>query len=396
MWEVVVLHGLSKCGNIQNEVTLPSGRRPDILFENGALRLIADVTAASDEGIDQGNPYYELSELIEGAKNKLKLPVGGLDLRVHSRKEHTKRGTRTLLRLPPRKKLQEFVSQKIVPELLKQMSAGTLPVRIMIDDDDVGIDITIDPSRSPHSSCGFSAYNVPTIKDNNPLYNALKAKAKQLRAADGITGIIVGDGNCTALSERTTHWQGVSTRDIVDEFFRQFSSVDFILLLSVREGLRDWSSHQRPMRRNDANLFLRKGCEACVELKALFEAMIEYFPKPAMMPVNGALRACEDDYDLGHHGGYVMSGSRMVRLSLREFTEVLAGLRSFQDDGTQYVEARQALPQESSPVQAIILANLKAGRLPKSIEIIKTDEDHNDDWVEIRFGEIDPAIAPLR
>jgi len=36
------------------------------------------------------------------------------------------------------------------------------------------------------------------------------------------------------------------------------------------------------------------------------------------------------------------------------------------------------------------------GRLPSSIEIIKTDEDDSDDWVEIHFGEVDPAIAPLR
>jgi hypothetical protein len=47
-------------------------------------------------------------------------------------------------------------------------------------------------------------------------------------------------------------------------------------------------------------------------------------------------------------------------------------------------------------VQAVIVRNLLEGRLPASIEIIRTDENDNDDWVEIRFGEIDPAIAPLR
>ena len=30
------------------------------------------------------------------------------------------------------------------------------------------------------------------------------------------------------------------------------------------------------------------------------------------------------------------------------------------------------------------------------LEIIETGEEDNDNWVEIRFGEIDPAIAPLR
>jgi len=41
MWELVVLHGLSKCGAFRNEVALASLRRPDILFERGALRLTA-------------------------------------------------------------------------------------------------------------------------------------------------------------------------------------------------------------------------------------------------------------------------------------------------------------------------------------------------------------------
>lgn len=36
MWELVVLHGLSKCGDLRSEVALVSQRQPDILFEQGA------------------------------------------------------------------------------------------------------------------------------------------------------------------------------------------------------------------------------------------------------------------------------------------------------------------------------------------------------------------------
>lgn len=91
-----------------------------------------------------------------------------------------------------------------------------------------------------------------------------------------------------------------------------------------------------------------------------------------------------------------MSGSNVVRLGLREFTEIFAGLRSLQDNGAKYVEAARKFPQESNYLQAIVLRNLMDGRLPESIEIIKTGEEDNDDWVEIRFGDIDPAIAPLQ
>lgn len=396
MWEVVVFHGLSKYGRLQNEVALASSRRPDILFEDGSLQLTADVTAVSDDGLDKNNPCQELSQLIEAAKDRLKLPSGGLDLRIRAKHEDTKRGAHMVLLLPPRGKLQEFVNQTIVPKLREQMAAGTFPLHIEIDDEDVSLDITIDPTKPPYSSVSFAAYDIPKIKDRNPLYRALKAKGEQLRGARGITGVIVGDGDCVALSSRSAGWDTVSTRQIVAEFFRQFSSIDFVLLLSVREKGHGWLPYPPPVRQNEASLFVREGCEAGPKLNTLFHAMVEHFPKPAMMPVNGALRAREDDYDLGHHGGYSMSGSGAVRLGLREFTEIFAGLRSLQDNGFKHVEAARKLPQESNQLQAIVLRNLKAGRLPESIEIIKTGEDDNDDWVEIRFGGVDPAIAPLR
>lgn len=354
------------------------------------------MTAVSDEGLDNNNPYRELSQLIEAAKSKLKLPIGGVDLRIRAKHESTKRGNRTVLLLPPRGKLQEFVNHLILPQLREQMTAGASPLRVAIDEADVSLDITIDPTRSPYSSAGFATYDAPKIRDRNPLYNALKAKAEQLRGAEGITGIIVGDGNCAALSDRSANWDEVSTEQIVAEFFRQFSSVGFVLLLSVRESRHGWSSYPPPVRQNDARLFVRDGCDARSELSTLFQAMLEHFPKPAMMPVNGAFQACEEGYDLGHHGGFSMTGSGVVRLGLREFTEIFAGLRTLQDNGAKNIEAARKLSQEPSQLQAIVLRNLRDGRLPASIEIIKTDEDDNDDWVEIRFGEIDPAIAPLR
>lgn len=396
MWELVVLHGLAKCGSLQYEMPLASLRQPDILFEKDALRLTADVTSVSDEGLDKNNPYHELSQLIETAKNKLNLPAGGLDLRISAKHESTKRGTRTVLLLPPRRTLQEFVHHKIVPMLSEQIASGALPLRIVINDDDVGLEINIDPAKSPYSSGSFAAYDVPKIKDRNPLYSALKAKAEQLRGASGITGIIVGDGDCVALSRRSENLGEVSTKQIVAEFLRQFSSIDFVLLLSVREACHGWPIDPAPVRQNYVSLFVQEGYDAQSELNTLFQAMKEHFPKPSMMPVNGALRAREDDYDLGYHGAYSVSGSRVTRLGLREFTEIFAGLRTLQDNGAKYVEASRKLPQGPNHLQSIVLRNLREGCLPESIKIIKTGEEGDDDWVEICFGEVDPAIAPFR
>ena len=90
-----------------------------------------------------------------------------------------------------------------------------------------------------------------------------------------------------------------------------------------------------------------------------------------------------------------MSGSK-VRLGLREFTEIFAGLRTLGDGGARNVEAARKAPRPPNHLQSFVLHNLMEGRLPASIEVIKTDEDDSDDYVEIVFGEPDPAISPLR
>src|SRR6516165_6123352 len=61
VWEVVVLHALSKHGTLGHEVPLPSGRRPDVQFTASGLSFIADITATSDEGLHEKNPYREFA-----------------------------------------------------------------------------------------------------------------------------------------------------------------------------------------------------------------------------------------------------------------------------------------------------------------------------------------------
>ncbi|MET0890329.1 MAG: hypothetical protein ABWY09_09350 [Stenotrophomonas maltophilia] len=396
MWELVVLHGLSKCGAVHYEVPLASSRQPDICFQKNDLKIIADVTTISDEGLDDGNPYQELMRLVESAKSRLKLPIGGLDLLIRAREESSARGTRTVLMLPKRSGLQAFVNDVIVPRLRQQISEGSFPLRLAIEDEGVGLDLVVDPSKSPINSASFSNYDIPTIKDRNALYSALKQKAKQLRGADGIRGVIVCDGDCVALGERSSMSRGVSPEEIVKEFFRQFSSVDFVLLLSVRQ---QWDMRLSPLDKrllNTQALFVRDGNEAKGELSALFDEMMLHFPQPAMLPVNGGLRAREDRYPGGHHGGYQMPNGNTIRMSLREFTEILAGLRELEDGGATNVEAARRRSAEPSRVRAAVLAHLADGRLPESINILPGGEDSSDDWVEVTFGGADPAVAPLQ
>ncbi len=394
VWEVAILHSLSKLGELRNEMSLESGRRPDVVFSNGSLTVTADVTAVSDDGLDEQNPFHELSALIEAAKNHLGLKIGGTDLRVGSRRSETSRGTRTVLRLPERRRLSEFVRNEIEPRLREQIAEGREILEVTIEDDSTSIQVIIDSRKSPYSTGSYAAYNVPTVKDRNPLYNALRSKADQLRGGAGFVGVIVGDGGSRALADGQNHWSQVSAKEIVNEYLRQNSSIHFVLLLSVREE-RGRSTIGPPARKLHASLAFNKSTAVPRELEDLFHQMMAEMPRPAAMPVNAAFRAREAGYGWGHHGGHQMSGKR-IKLSAREVLEVLAGRRTVHDLNNSHGWSSSTAGTQTSTMPNFFERQLQQGRLPTSISIVKTDENDSDDWIEIEFGDPDPAITPFR
>lgn len=107
----------------------------------------------------------------------------------------------------------------------------------------------------------------------------------------------------------------VSADGIVGEFFRQCSSVSFVLLLTVREDQIRWNV-ANANRSNHAKSIVRLGCPAAEALQALFQVALEDLLPPIMMPVIGAVRAREISYGLGFHGGGGLKGGK-VRVSLR-------------------------------------------------------------------------------
>lgn len=393
MWEVLVLHALGTCGDLRHEVPLASGRQPDIEFDNGTLRFTADITCVSDDGLDDNNPYTRLSEEIRDMLIRMGMPGGGVHLRVKSTRTTNRRGSKTVLRLPPKARLRAFVQNRIEPELKRQRRAEAPLLKISIDDQEAGLDLMVNTLNTQSSSGGHAAYDIPGMKDSNPLFSALKAKARQLRAAEGLTGIIVCDGDCRALSNHYQARDGFSTEAIIHEFFRQHSSVHFVLLLTIHEEARPRMAAARPERKILGRLLCSDSAHSREEINALCRQLMKAFPKPRISATNGALRAREKELDIGHHGGFSMSG-KIIRVSLREMTEVLAGLRTFADDGAKYVRAARRFPNAvENHIQLIIQHKLSEGRLPVAMKIIEGDEDDNDDWVEIEFGNPDPAIT---
>jgi hypothetical protein len=394
MWEVAVLSSLAKISSIDHELPLESGRKPDVKFISPELTFTADVTCVSDRGLDDENPFDELMRLLSKAQAKLGLPSGGLDLRALSKDVTSRRGQRRVLRLPPKNKLHDFVRNDVLPQLRAQIAEGAPRLRVIIDREDVGVEITIDPNGSEFTTGGYAPYSSPTIKDQNPLFNALKQKASQIRAAEGLKGIIVGDGDCAALSTDRVGPDAFSPKQIAAEFLRQYSSVGFVLMI----GVRDVFGSTMPVHYVNSLypiLITRENDETRMRLATVFEQMLKHFPKPVNSAVNGALRASETGYELGNHGAYEMCGSK-IRVSAREMMEVLAGLRTFDDLGSLKSDKQGRNTTGKSEITKAFEHEIALGRLPARMSIIETSDDDNDQWIEFEFDRRDVAISPFQ
>ena len=396
MWEVVILHALSKLGTLQHEVALASGRRPDVRFKDGDLLVNADITAVSDKSLHEQNPVEELIRLIEQAKARLGLPIGGVSVAIESSTQYLPGGHKISLRMPERKRLTEFVRDKVVPEIKRLIESGTNAPTFTISDGDALLHLSIDPSRSPYNNASYAAYNLPFVRNRNPLYRTLHDKAKQLRGALGIVGIIVGDGDSATLANLTGGPGALGGRAIAEEFLRQHPSVHFVLLLSVEEPRFAWHQARPTERRLVAELVQRKSNSPPAELETLVLRMVNLLPKPIAMPGNAARRAKEPSFGLGHHGGYKMSENR-VQVSTREVFELLAGRSTVEEIN----HTRDELSDDESirspnTLPRLIELYLSQGRMPTKISIIKTGDDDSDDWMEFEFGPPDPAITPFR
>lgn len=380
MWEVVTLESLSQLGEIKHEQPLSTGRKPDVVFIGNQVNFIADITTISDHGLDEISPQKELADQLTEMRKRLGIELQGMNLTIGNKIDRKKSGNKVSLKLPKRKYIRDFVSQKIEPVIKKQLADGDKPLSLIINDGETELELTIDLMSVPYDSSHHAVYDIPTIVDSNPLYNALKGKKNQLRDSQSTTGVIVCDGGSTTLAERIS---GVSTEEILRKYLRLNSSIDFVLLITVREKRSSPLNFHDVTRSVFAEILSQDTFEKNEELKRVFDEMIKKMPKPILMPVNAALRACEDKYPLGFHGGGRNLGDKHY-FSLREMMEILS----------DSVDPKMA--RYSSEISTYFKKWLEDGCLPSSISLKENSENSSDTWIEVVVGKPDPAISPFK
>lgn len=394
MWEVVILSAFARHGAIDYEKALDSGKKPDVQFRGrDGLDFIADVTCISDEGLDKDNPIDFLYKNILLTAKRLNLPPGGINLQVKGAQKESSRGVRTTLKLPKHGEIPRFVKQVIEVEFKRQLKQGNKKLHLQIDDEEASILLSIEIGTTRFNSVGHPSYDIPFIIDRNPLYSALSSKAKkQLKSAKGNVGIIVCDGDCKTISS-TLRRERNDVAAICLEFFRQYRSVDFILIFSVSEqsdGLSLNSANKKKIA--TVQLMARPGFAKIKNVKDLLAKILPEFPVPINTPVNAAYLAKQEGFGSGHRGGFTVSRNK-VKISSRVIMELLSGRKSIEEFNGDYEWDGKV--QESKVLSMInpFESKIREGRLPIKISVEKSLDD---DWLEFEFGEPDAAVLDFK
>jgi hypothetical protein len=382
-WEQVILNAASKVGSIQYEPTLGGRRKPDLLLRSkSSFEFIADITTASDKGLNRLNPVDALHEEFERHQRKRKLLNGGFDVRIDSHSRTIYRGSNETvsLMLPKRSEFKAKIFNAAFHKFMD--SVCSVPDRCRAyhaRDVDTSIHFIYDPRKRGRNAGQHLSYTVANRLDQNPVYNALKSKGDQLKAVgyNGIRGIFLCDGGCQMLRTGPT-WANFGRDEVVRYFLKQFDSVAFVVALVVRE--KSSSSKRDIIVEPTLYSLATRGGEG--ELQAVVAELLRQIPKLVDAPEN-ALRQHKLRNGLsGRYWGNLVMGSD-IRMSARVLLEILAGEKSLSE-----FERDFGLKPGENPFKQ----RLESGRLISEVSIERRP-DEDDDVVTLRFGNRDAAVG---
>lgn len=400
MWELVFLRALSSIANLRHEVELPSGRRPDFEFvlthEGRYVPIVGDITSVSDAGLDEQNPVELLGDEITRLAKKYKLNPNHFSRDVKGGRVGEFGTGKMALRLPPRGELLALMREKVEP-FVRGLAESAEPKGKFVHAG-VGVEFSIGYDQSQEfARGGWVSYDVAVSLTNNPIYRALKAKPKQLKAAPqhAIRMVILCDGDCAAMRS-SVFSQNYSARQISEEFLRQNSSVDLVMLVSVERKQVNFAHSRLQMNYEvvaAAPRYRTSRINPGLISKVIEELnqAVQVIPLPKRELCNAA-RFCKDrsyGYGIGMLGGSM--GHKPLKISSRALHELLAGQMTLE----RFIEAHGWDEVSRRGMKNPFKRTLDAGEMIASVDV-ENAGDEDDDWLAFEFGPSDPAISPFR
>lgn len=383
VWETVLLSALDRIGDVQFELPLDDGRSPDVLFKYpmGPRCIRLDITCVSDAGAEERNPIARFVEEIELAAVRAGVRPNGLYVHV----EHIvdAKGRPQLL-LPTAAQRQGVISSFVKPFLEEIRRSHRAIGSIEIKEPGIAVQINYDQSQ-PFLSFNHVYFKRARSLQVNSLWNALKAKARQMRSvnASEMKGFLVCDAGCDLLFHSSS-WDRVGVNEIVLEFLRQNRSLSFIAVLSsVRQTSGGDASY-----RIEARVWTARDCiRSDVRLVRNFVSeLVDQLPRPITDAANGAQRSQLGGYGYGNLGGWKMSsGAKWVQVPSRALLSLLAGDLSPAEFSATFRDGGLRDPFKRAVLEGRMITGLR----------IMPAENEQDDWITFEFGTPDALVSPF-
>jgi hypothetical protein len=399
-WELALLFALSRVGHVTYESESHAGsRRPDITFvekQGGSIRFVADVATISDAGIDGENPVMRFSQSLHRLKMKCGLPgVLNYDIKGDSA-GRSERDRKMKLKLPRLADLDKFLETHVGPEFRRISEEKRTTATITINQPGVEFSVTYVEGQR-YGSGHHPSYTAAYSTTRNPVYTTLKAKARQLKGsgATDAFGIFLCDGGCTLLSRTGRQPQQVSVDEVIAEFFRQNSSVSFVVILLFPPTRAQPFTGIVKELKITGRIYTNPRSTNALSAETLLNLInrgLSALPQPVATPRDALYWIARSEGNVGQtiggitHGGGLMSET--IKMSARKIHELLAGRMTARELFSEY-------ERPSSPFQNPFERALRQGLTMDAITLTKT-LDGDDDLLEIRFGIADPAISKLK
>jgi len=321
-WEVGLLNGFATVGAVQHEPALGK-KRIDLVFTSSDRKLSfgADIAAVSDQQLHRENPVEAFWEELRRRARKANVRTGGFSFHVAEKRLPTYLGSgnqRSLLLPSPsgfgthifNSGWEEFIRVvKSHPDRSHEYTARSKSPAVLVS-------IAYHPGKFGIFQGQHGSYTGATVVNDNPLFNALKVKARQLKksAYTGPRGVIICDGGSRMLTS-WPDWSTYSLDQVVAEFFRQHRSVDFVAIIAIKQGS-SWGHNEYVY--HPRSFVPKRSALFGSDLAALIAEVVRRLPPIQLTPENAVrVMKWKKSKRYGPLGGWSMGGKK-IKISARD------------------------------------------------------------------------------
>ena len=396
--ELAVLWALTALGEFEIEPAWFGNSRPDAYTEHlfEGVPCVVEITAVSDGRLSQDDDMRRVAARLCAVANQIRKGAGK-HLYFQFDEEH---GYTTTGFVRRRRVDKDFDPTDATLEQLRTWLSsrgdGGEPLHLTQGRTHVVVSWRRHPQHTHSNFFSTMPAEAYSLEDN-PLHEALKAKARQLSSPDfqGLRCIIVADvgSRLLRLTDYGMRSPGTVTgKQIITHFLKETDgAVDVVVVLTAQRGDDSLSSPERPVRWRAATLV-----HPAMQVKESgVTRMLASLPPPRFEGYQARSLHQQAAYRPDGRGWYVgtsiiSKGSRMTfKVSARALLDLLAGHITQE-------QFQQSTGLKDKPGSRNILSHrLEQGDILSKVQIESGGLDEDDDWLVLEFTS-DPSAAPLR